>query len=127
VKQCETGLHRAPPELWPRLGGDEDRGSTSAAVSAGVAGAAAVAVSAGAADSAAVFAASADSAAVETVMAPPVPGVFFIIFRFRSDFALKPTNNLILLDRGRSYHSGDPDQVVPVVLYTVFLYIIQLL
>jgi hypothetical protein len=55
-------------------------------VSAGVAGAAAVAVSAGAADSAAVFAASADSAAVETVMAPPVPGVFYYYFSFSLRF-----------------------------------------
>ncbi len=64
MQQRETGLHRAPPELWPQLGGDEVRGPTSAAVSAGVADTVAVAVSAGVAD----------SAAVETVMAPPVPG-----------------------------------------------------
>jgi hypothetical protein len=51
-----TGLHRTPPELWPRLGGEEVRGPSSEAVSAGVADTAAdfAAESAGAADSAAV-------------------------------------------------------------------------
>ncbi len=63
----ETGLHRAPPELWPRLGREEVRGPFSEAVTAGVADTAA--------DSAAVSADAADSAAVETLMAPPVPGV----------------------------------------------------
>jgi hypothetical protein len=62
---AETGLHRAPPELWPQLGGEEVRGPSSVAVPANVAGIAAVAVSAGAAD----------SAAVEAVIALPVPGV----------------------------------------------------
>ncbi len=67
IQQHETGLHRAPPELWPRLGGEEVRGPSSEAVSAGVADTAAdfVAKSAGAAD----------SAAVETLVAPPVLGV----------------------------------------------------
>jgi hypothetical protein len=50
----------------------------------------AVAVFAGAADSAAVSAAAADYAAVETVMAPPVPGVlllfFFVAFSLRFRF-----------------------------------------
>jgi hypothetical protein len=48
-RSTKTGLHRAPPELWPQLGGKEVRGSSSEAVSAGVADT--VAVSAGAADS----------------------------------------------------------------------------
>jgi hypothetical protein len=30
----KTGLHRAPPELWPQLVGDEVRGPSSEAVSA---------------------------------------------------------------------------------------------
>jgi hypothetical protein len=45
----ETGFHRAPPELWPQLGGEEVRGPSSETVTAGVADTAA------------------DSAAVETV------------------------------------------------------------
>ena len=73
-------LHRAPPELWPRLGGEEVRGPSSEAVSAGVADTAA--------DSAA------DSAAVETLMAPPVPGVQkpprWVGKRFRDRFAAAP-------------------------------------
>jgi hypothetical protein len=69
----ETGLHRAPPELWPQLGGEEVRDPSSEAVSAGIADTAAV--TAGAADSVAVSAGVADSATVETVMASPVPGV----------------------------------------------------
>jgi hypothetical protein len=75
VQRRETGLYRAPPELWPQLGGGEVRGPTSTAVSTGVAGTAAVAVSAGEADSTATSAGSTDSAAVELVMALPVPGV----------------------------------------------------
>ena len=75
-----TGLHRAPPELWPRLGGEEVRGPSSEAVSAGVAG------------TAADFAA--DSAAVETLLAPPVPGVQkpprWVGKRFRDRFAAAP-------------------------------------
>jgi hypothetical protein len=63
----ETGLHRAPPELWPWLGGEEVRGPSSEAVTASVADTAA--------DSAAVSTGEANSAAVETLMAPPVPGV----------------------------------------------------
>ncbi len=58
-----TVLHRAPPELWPRLGKEEVRGPSSEAVSAGVADTAAE--SAGAADSAAASAGAADSATVE--------------------------------------------------------------
>ncbi len=44
------GPHRAPPELWPQLGGEEVRGPPSEAVFAGVADTAAdsAAVSAGA-------------------------------------------------------------------------------
>jgi hypothetical protein len=61
--RAETGLHRAPPKLWPQLGGEEVRGPSSEAVSAG------------AVDSAAASAGGADFAAVETVTAPPVPGV----------------------------------------------------
>jgi hypothetical protein len=57
TEASRTGLHRAPPELWPRLGGEEVRGPSSEAVSAGVA------------DTAAVSAGAADSAAVETLMA----------------------------------------------------------
>ncbi len=59
----KTGLQRAPSELWPQLGGEEVRGTSSKAVSAGVA------------DTVAVSSGVADSAAVETVAAPPVPGV----------------------------------------------------
>jgi hypothetical protein len=66
-------LHRAPPELWPRLGREEVRGPSSEAVSAGVADTAAV--SSGAMDSAAASAGAADSAAVEALTAPLVPGV----------------------------------------------------
>jgi hypothetical protein len=73
----ETGLHRAPPELWPQLGGEEVRGPSSAVVSTGVADT--PAVSAGATDSAAVSAGVADSAAVEAVTAPPVPGMYCAI------------------------------------------------
>jgi hypothetical protein len=51
----ETGLHRAPPELWPHLGGVEVRGPSFEAVSAGVA----------------------DSAAVETVTATMTALVYF--------------------------------------------------
>ena len=71
-----TGLHRAPPELWPRLGGEEVRGPSSEAVSAGVADIAA------------------DSAAVEPLMAPLVPGVQkpprWVGKRFRDRFAAAP-------------------------------------
>ncbi len=63
VQERQTGLHRAPPELWPQLGGEEARGPSSAAASAGVA------------DTAAVAAGAAVPAAVEAVMAPLVPGV----------------------------------------------------
>ena len=81
IQQHETGLHRAPPELWPRLGKGEVRGPSSEAVSAGVADIAA--------DSAADVAA--DSAAVEPLMAPLVPGVQkpprWVGKRFRDRFA----------------------------------------
>jgi hypothetical protein len=60
------GLHRASPELWPRLGGEEVRGPSSEVVYADVADTAA--------DSTAVSAGVADSAAVETLVAPQVPG-----------------------------------------------------
>jgi hypothetical protein len=63
----ETGLHRATSELWPRLGREEVRGPSSEAVTAGVADTAV--------DSAEVSTGAADSATVETLMAPPVPGV----------------------------------------------------
>ncbi len=59
----KTGLHRAPPELWPRLGREEVRGPSSEAVSAGVADTAAA--SAGAADSAAASAGAADTACTQ--------------------------------------------------------------
>ncbi len=70
VHRCniaETGLHRAPPELWHRLGGEELRGPSS------------VAASAGAADTTVVAAGAAVPAAVETVTAlgrTMVPGPF---------------------------------------------------
>jgi hypothetical protein len=67
ITAMETGLLRAPPELWPRLGGEEVRGPSSEAVTAGVADTAA--------DSAAVSTVAAASAAVETLMVPPVPGM----------------------------------------------------
>jgi hypothetical protein len=54
VHRCnivETGLHRATPELWPQVGGEEVRGPSSVAVPANVPGITAVAVSAGEADS----------------------------------------------------------------------------
>jgi hypothetical protein len=73
VQERQTSLHRAPPELWPQLGGEEVRGPTSAAVSAGVADT--TAVSLGAADSVAASTGAADSAAVEAVTSLPVPGV----------------------------------------------------
>jgi hypothetical protein len=83
VQQRETGLHRAPPELWPQLGTEEVRGPSSEAVSAGVADTAA--------DSAAVSAGVADSAVVEMLVAPPVPGVQkpprWVGERFRDRFA----------------------------------------
>jgi hypothetical protein len=63
----ETGLHRATPELRPRLGREEVRGPSSEAVTAGVADTTV--------DYAAVSAGAADSATVKTLMAPPVPGV----------------------------------------------------
>jgi hypothetical protein len=85
VRQCssaETGLHRAPPELWPRLGGEEVRGPSYEAVYTGVA------------DTAAVSAGAADSAAVETLVVPPVPGVqkpsHWVGKRFRDRFAAAP-------------------------------------
>jgi hypothetical protein len=68
----KISLHRAPPELWPRLG-REVRGPSSEGVSAGVTDT--TAVSSGAADSAAASAGMADSAAVEALTAPPVLGV----------------------------------------------------
>ncbi len=67
VEANRFGLHRAPPELWPRLGREEVRGPSSGVVYAGVADTAG--------DSAAVSAGAADSGAVETLMALPVPGV----------------------------------------------------
>ncbi len=73
MEASKTDLHRAPPELWPRLGGEDVRAPSSEAVSAGIADTAAV--SAGAADSAAVSAGVADSAAVEALVAQSVPGV----------------------------------------------------
>ncbi len=87
VQQRETGLHRAPPELWPQLGTEEVRGPSSEAVSAGVADTAADS----AAVSAAVSAGAADSAVVEMLVAPPVPGVQkpprWVGERFRDRFA----------------------------------------
>ncbi len=81
-----TGLHRTPPELWPQLGREEVRGPFSEAVSAGVADTAA--------DFAAVTAGAADSAAVETLLAPPVPGVqkppHWVGKRFQDRFAAAP-------------------------------------
>jgi hypothetical protein len=78
----KTALHRAPPELWPRLGREEVRGPSSEAETAG------------AADSAAVSAGAADSAAVETLVALPVPGVQkpppWVGKRFRDRFAAAP-------------------------------------
>ncbi len=86
MQQCETGLHRTPPELWPRLGGEEVRGPSSEAVSAGIADTVAY--------SAAVSAGAADSAAVETLMVPPVPGVQkplrWVGKWFRDRFAVAP-------------------------------------
>ncbi len=86
VQQRETGLHRTAPELWPRLGGEEVRGPSSEAVSAGVAETVAY--------SAAVSAGVADSAAVETFMVPPVRGVQkplrWVGKRFRDRFAVVP-------------------------------------
>jgi hypothetical protein len=82
----KTALHRAPPELWPRLGTEEVRGPSSEAVSAGVAGTAA--------DSAAVSAGAVDSAAVETLLAPLVSGVqkppLWVGKRFWDRFAAAP-------------------------------------
>ncbi len=79
MQECQTGLHRAPPELWPQLGGEEFRGPSFAAASAGVVYT--VAVSAG----------MADSAAVKAVTAPPFPAVqqplHWIGKRFRDRFA----------------------------------------
>jgi hypothetical protein len=78
-KLTKTVLHRAPPELWPRLGNGEVRGPSSEAETAGVA------------DTAADSAGAADSAAVETLVAPPVPGVQkpprWVGKRFRDRFA----------------------------------------
>ena len=89
-----TALHRAPPELWPRLGGEEVRGPSSEAVSAGVADIAADSAADAAADSAAAASAAADSAAVEPLMAPLVPGVQkpprWVGKRFRDRFAAAP-------------------------------------
>ncbi len=86
MQQRETGLHRTPPELWPRLGGEEIRGPSSEAVSAGVADTVAY--------SAAVSAGAADSAAVETLLVPPVPGaqkpLCWVGKRFRDRFAVAP-------------------------------------
>ncbi len=79
----ETGLHRAPPELLPRLGGEEVRGPSSEA-----------AVTAGVADTAAVSADVADPAAVETLLAPPVLGMQkpprWVGKRFRDRFTAAP-------------------------------------
>ncbi len=76
------GLHRAPPKLWPRLGGEEVRGPSSEAVYTGVA------------DTAAVSIGAADSAVVETLMAPLVPGVQkpprWVGKRFQDRFAAAP-------------------------------------
>ncbi len=86
MQQRETGLHRTPPELWPRLGGEEVRGPSSEAVSAGVADTVAY--------SAAVSAGAADSAAVETLMVAPVPGMQkplpWVRKRFWDRFAVAP-------------------------------------
>jgi hypothetical protein len=64
------------PELWPQLGGEEVRGPSSEAVSAGVADTVA------------------DSTAVEPLMAPPVLGVQqpprWVGKRFRDRFAAAP-------------------------------------
>ena len=81
-KLTKTVLHRAPPELWPRLGNGEVRGPSSEAETAGVA------------DTAADSASAADFAAVETLVAPPVPGVQkpprWVGKRFRDRFAAAP-------------------------------------
>jgi hypothetical protein len=86
VQQRETGLHRTPPELWPQLEGEEVRGPSSEAVSAGVADTVAY--------SAAVSACAADSVAVETLMVPLVPGgqkpLRWVGKRFRDHFAVAP-------------------------------------
>jgi hypothetical protein len=63
----QIGSPRGSPELWPRLGGEEVRGPSSEAVYAVAADTVA--------DSVAVSAGVADSAAVETLVAPPVPGM----------------------------------------------------
>jgi hypothetical protein len=77
-KLTKTVLHRAPPELWPRLGNGEVRGPSSEAETAGVADTAGAAV----------------SVAVETLVAPPVPGVQkpprWVGKRFRDRFAAAP-------------------------------------
>jgi hypothetical protein len=57
------GLHKASPELWPRLGREEVRGPSCEAVSAGIA------------DNMAVSAGTAGSTAVEALTAPMVLGV----------------------------------------------------
>jgi hypothetical protein len=76
ITAMETGLHRAPPELWPQLGGEEVRGPSSEAVTAGIADT------------------TADSAAVETLMALPVLGVQkpprWVGKRFRDRFVAAP-------------------------------------
>jgi hypothetical protein len=67
----QIGSPQGSPELWPRLGGEEVRGPSSEAVFVGVADTVA--------DSAAVSVGAAESAAVETLMAPPVPGVIYVL------------------------------------------------
>jgi hypothetical protein len=80
------GLHRAPPELWPQLGREEVRGPSSGVVYAGIADTAG--------DSAEVSAGAADSGAVETLMAPPVPGMQkplrWVGKRFQDRFTAEP-------------------------------------
>ncbi len=59
----QIGSPQGSPELLHWLGGEEVRGPSSEAVYAGVA------------DTVVVSAGAADSAAVETLMAPPFPGI----------------------------------------------------
>ena len=82
----QNGSLQGSPRALASAGKEEVRGPSSEAVSAGVADTAA--------DFAAESAGAADSAAVETVVAPPVPGVQkpprWVGKRFRDRFAAAP-------------------------------------